>query len=147
MKGRTPRSLLRQAAEWTERGKRPPKLSSVRWTRSNIGEFACVERDERRSPRSWAIRELLTAADLVSEGQAMQHCVATYVRECARRETSIWSLQLEFQGRWNRVMTIEVDLKTRTICEARRRANVSPTPRARGIMERWAAQEGLAIAC
>ena len=76
----------------------------------------------------------------------MQHCVASYVSVCAGRASSIWSMRFENQVRRHRVMTIEVDMKRRMICQARRRRNARPNGRAREILERWARQERLAIA-
>jgi hypothetical protein len=76
----------------------------------------------------------------------MQHCVASYVRACAGRTSSIWSMRIENEVRRHRVMTIEVDLKNRAICQARRRRNTRPTGKAREMLERWARQERLSIA-
>jgi hypothetical protein len=90
--------------------------------------------------------ELLSSGELYREGLAMQHCVASYVRACARRVSSIWSMKLENQVRRDRVMTIEVDMKRRMICQARRRRNARPSGKARKILERWARQERLTIA-
>jgi PcfJ-like protein len=76
----------------------------------------------------------------------MQHCVASYVRACAGRSSSIWSMRFENPVRRDGVMTIEVDMKNRTICQARRRRNVRPNGKAREILERRARQEKQAIA-
>lgn len=76
----------------------------------------------------------------------MKHCVACYAGACARRTTSIWSMRFENDERRFRVMTIEVDLSTRTICQARRRYNVPPNEKALGVLRRWAEQEGLKLA-
>ena len=73
----------------------------------------------------------------------MRHCVASYAGSCARRATSIWSMTLESHEGVSRVLTIEVRLATKTICQARGRYNQRPTEKARNIMKRWAAQEGL----
>jgi hypothetical protein len=89
---------------------------------------------------------LLSGAELYREGLAMQHCVAVYVRTCAQRASSIWSMRFENQARRHRVMTIEVDMKRRMICQARHRRNANPKSKARNILERWAQQEGLTIA-
>jgi len=49
MKGRTPRSLLRQLAEWQARLRRLPKVVEFRWRRSSIGDFRLpIEGDGRR---------------------------------------------------------------------------------------------------
>ena len=48
----------------------------------------------------------------------MRLCAATCARACAGRETSIWSMRFENAGRRHRVLTLEVDLATRTIRQA-----------------------------
>ena len=67
-------------------------------------------------------------------------------RACAGRTSSIWSMRFENTLRRHRVMTIEVDMKRRMICQARRRRNASPNGKSREILERWARQERLMIA-
>ena len=148
MKGRTQRSLLRQVEEWHKRLRRRPRAKPVHWERSDIGEFHYVEKEGRdqEPPRTWTIRELLSSGELYREGLAMQHCVAVYVRACAGRASSIWSMKYENHERRHRVMTIEVDMKRRMICQARRRRNAKPNGKAREILERWARQERLTIA-
>jgi hypothetical protein len=148
MKGRTQRSLLRQVEEWHQRLRHRPNVTPIHWKRSDIGEFHYVEKERRDQelPRTWTIRELLCSGELYREGLAMQHCVVSYVRACAGRASSIWSMRIENPLRRDRVMTIEVDVKRRMICQARRRRNARADGKAREILDRWARQERLAIA-
>ena len=143
MKGRTPRSLLRQVGDWHEKLKHPGKFTSLKWKPSGIGEFRHVERDAAEGLRCWTIRELTSGEELRREGDSMRHCVASYAGACARRETSIWSMRFQDGERWYRVMTIEVDPATRTICQARRRGNAPPNEKALAVMRLWAGREGL----
>jgi hypothetical protein len=148
IKGRTPRSLLRQVAEWHARLRYRPEVADLRWWRSRIGEFRLIESDgQGQAERCWTIQELLSSGELVREGAAMRHCVASYARACASRKTSIWSMRCDSAGRRYRALTIEVDLPTKTIWQARRRNNALPTAKLRRIMEQWARQEGLRIEC
>jgi PcfJ-like protein len=142
MKGRTPRSLIRQVGDWLEKRKRPRKFTMLRWKPSAISEFRHMEEDSPEGLRCWTIRELTSSEELRAEGQAMRHCVASYAGICARRETSIWSMRFENDDRRFRVMTIEVDLTTRTICQAKRRGNAPPNEKALGVMKLWAEREG-----
>ena len=142
MKGRTPRALLRQVGEWQRRSKGPTKLATLRWSPSGIGSYGGAEPEGQRC---WTIRELTRGDELRREGEAMRHCVATYAGACVRRRTSIWSMRFENAGSRYRVMTIEVDPATRTICQARRRTNASPNEKALGVLRRWADQEGLRL--
>jgi hypothetical protein len=145
MKGRTPRSLLRQVGEWHEQLKMPRNLATLDWKPSGIGAFRHVERDADAGLRCWMICELTSGDQLRREGMAMRHCVASYARACARRTTSIWSMRFEDGDRRFRVMTIEVDPSTRTIIQARRRGNAPPNEKALGVLRRWAGREGLRL--
>ncbi|MGC8644544.1 MAG: PcfJ domain-containing protein [Isosphaeraceae bacterium] len=140
--------MLRQVEEWHKRLRHPPRTVPIRWQRSGIGEFRCVEKSShaQEPPRTWTIRELLSSGELYREGLAMQHCVASYVRACAGRSSSIWSMRIENEERRRRVLTIEVDVKNRMIWQARRRRNARVNGKAREILERWAQQEQLTIA-
>jgi hypothetical protein len=151
MKAHTPRSLLHQLAEWQARLRRRPRGTQLRWRWSSIGEFRWVEPEGSPSgERCWTIRVLLSSGELYGEGIAMGHCVARYVassaRPRARRKISIWSMHFQSAGRRHRVLTIEGELATRTICQARRHGDAWPTDKPRGILERCA-QEGLTIGC
>jgi PcfJ-like protein len=146
MKGRTVASILRQVEEWHKQLSREPHQPSLSWRHSPFRDFRLVEGSETLGDmRVWTISELLTGRALFLEGQAMRHCAATYSERCAKRRTSIWSMQVENQRGRRRVLTIEVDLPKRTICQARRKCNRLPKAVEREVMERWAAQEGLKV--
>jgi PcfJ-like protein len=123
--------------------KRPRKFGSLIWKPSGIGDFRQIEQDVVEGLRYWTIRELTSSEALRREGEAMQHCVASYDGACARGETSVWSMRFENDEQRFRVMTIEVKLANRTICQARRRGNASPNDKTLGVMRQWAKQEGL----
>jgi hypothetical protein len=146
MKGRTAASILRQVEEWHKQLGQGTNQPSLTWRRSPFKDFRLVEGSEALgNMRVWTITELLTSRALFLEGQAMRHCVATYAERCACRQTSIWSMQVENQRGRHRVLTIEVDLHKRTVCQARRKCNRLPQAVEREVMERWAAREGLKV--
>ncbi len=146
MKGRTAHSLLEQVQRW-HRQLSYETGGSLQWQPSRIGGFEFIEGDERaRNQKRWTIRELLSAKALAREGRTMRHCVASYSNSCSRRVTSIWSLEVEsFEGQ-KKVLTIEVRLGQRLICQARGKGNALPDDKSRNVLRRWALQEGLAIA-
>ncbi|WP_435018210.1 PcfJ domain-containing protein [Tundrisphaera sp. TA3] len=146
MKGRTPRSLIRQSREWHRRPRTPAKLAPIRWEPAAIAAYRDVEGHDPDGTRCWTIQELTCGEALRREGQAMQHCVGSYAHACRRRDTSIWSMRFEHRGRKYRVMTIQVDPATRTIVQARRRANAPPNEKTLGVMRRWAESAGLTFA-
>jgi hypothetical protein len=152
LKGRTPASVLRLVAAWHE-DLGTGHLVERRWPRSRIGELRWIERVTTMSPggqpcteaRLWTISELCSSSALVLEGRAMQHCVAAYVPACLHGQTTIWSLQLETRRGRRRVLTIELDPSTRSVRQARRKCNRLPSEAERGVVQRWAAQESLAL--
>jgi hypothetical protein len=148
IKGRTPRSLLRQVAEWQKglglRAKRPV----IRWPRCGIGGFQLTEPGVAgEGERSWAIRELLSSHELRAEGGAMHHCVAGYVRLCLKRRASIWSMTVEDDNGRRRVLTIEVDPTAKEVVQARRSCNEGPRPKDREVLGLWAQHAGLKVEC
>jgi hypothetical protein len=146
MKGRTDASILRQVEEWHRQLGCDANWPELSWRPSPFKEFKLIEGSEvLRNMRVWTIRELLTSQDLFVEGQVMRHCVATYAVQCAKKVTSIWSMQLENRQGRHRVVTIELDLANRTICQARRRCNRLPQAAEMEVITMWAAQERLRI--
>ena len=93
-----------------------------------------------------ALLRLVRSTALLLEGRVMRHCVAAYAAACRRRQTSIWSMQLETRRGRRRVLTIELDPATRRIREARRKCNALPSTAERTVMAMWAERERLVIA-
>jgi hypothetical protein len=146
MKGRTVASILRQVEEWHRQLGQEATEPDLSWGRSRFKEFRLIEGSEvLQNMRVWTITELLTSRDLFLEGQAMRHCVATYALLCAKKQTTIWSMQVENRQGRHRVLTIEVDLAKRTVCQARRKFNRLPAGVEREVLHRWATQEGLNV--
>lgn len=146
IKGRTPASLLRQVRSWHG------ELAQVRhpqaqWPRSEIDGFEWIERlDKNETLRIWTIRELTSTHELVAEGQALKHCVATYAQSCLQGSCSIWTLEVETEQRRSKVLTIEVQRASKAICQVRGRCNALPGEKHLGILRRWAEQSGLRLA-
>jgi hypothetical protein len=151
MKGRTPASMLRLVEEW-HIGLGKTKAPELCWPRASIGGFSFVEKlpvrdDDDREPESrlWTITELCSSKELVAEGRAMRHCVATYAEACVRRWSSIWSVQMEARDERQRVMTVEVDPSTRRVRQARAQRNLPPSDVAKSVLARWAERERLDV--
>ena len=91
-------------------------------------------------------RRSLTRRDLFDEGRAMRHCVASYEHSCVSGRSAIWSMGLERNdGRRKPVLTVEVAVGRKLICQVRGKANRLPTEKELEILRRWAAREGLAL--
>jgi hypothetical protein len=147
MKGRTVASILRQVEEWHRELGRETDQPSITWQHAPFKDFLLVQGEEALgNMRLWTISEILTSRALTLEGQAMRHCVATCKEDCVRRQTSIWSMQVETRRGRQRALTIEVDIPKRAVCQVRGKCNRLPSARERAIVERWAALEGMRIA-
>ncbi len=140
LRGRTLMSLRRHMANWRDdvRPRLPPPDQRKSWEPTTISGFEIAHDDE-----VWTIGELLTDRALFVEGNNMQHCVAEFIDECARRETSIWSMKVCREEIRRRVLTIEVDPESKIVKQAQGKRNSDPSPAARRILRQWAEQEQL----
>lgn len=157
IRGRTVASLLRLADAWhVELGR--AVVRSTSWAPSSIRPLRVEETivhpsrepDEpaRRETRIFTIEEIVTSHDLVREGRDMRHCVGSYVGECLAGRTTIWSLRVASSSApapARRLVTLEVDPKTRVLRQARRRLNARPGETERALVARWAERERITI--
>jgi hypothetical protein len=139
IKGWTVQTMLRRVDEWNAARSETPPRRRIRWPASGIDGY---RRDEGEAG-TWTIRELLDSDALAAEGKAMDHCVATYTEPCARRETTIWSLELESGGQSRRAATIEVNPLTRELVQAKGKENAPPDEPARRHIDEWARRQSL----
>jgi hypothetical protein len=146
MKGRTPESVLRAMREW-HRSLALGRAKSIAasWGPSGFPGFEWEDgADEDR--RVYRIVELQTASELVAEGWAMRHCVASYVGSCSSSRTSIWSLRKSIEnGRDIRLVTIEVSNRPGTIVQVRGCCNRLPSEGELAILESWGQAGGPAL--
>ena len=142
MKGRDPESLLRSIEQWHRRLGRVVRGPASYWRPTGIEPFR-HEEGEGKSRRVFTITELVNSYELLAEGQAMAHCVASYAPSCVRGVVSIWSLRLiDASGQETRLLTLEVSNREHKIVQARRKFNALPTERELGILKRWSAAGG-----
>ena len=113
MKGRTPRALIRDVETWHRRLHLVGRKSILCWNHSGIDELRLVEGEKENS--IWTIQQLLGSQALIEEGQAMNHCVASYAGSCNHGKTSIWTMRHQMKHQQKRVLTVEVRLWDRTI--------------------------------
>ena len=92
--------------------------------------------------RTWyKIVELTTEEQLERGGSVMRHCVGSYANSCLRGPTSIWSLRQFKKNKWYSEVTIEV--RSKSICQARAAMNALPMDEHREVIESWALREKL----
>ena len=142
MKGRDPESLLRAVAQWHRRLGRAVHRPAAYWRPTGIKPFH-HEEGEGKSRKIYMITELTNSYELLAEGQAMAHCVASYAPSCVQGRVSIWSLRVvDPTGREDRLLTLEVSNLESKIVQARRKFNALPSERELAILRRWAAEGG-----
>lgn len=143
LQGRSLMSLRRHMTNWrTELVSRRPNLISPAcgWPGTDIRPLQlCL------GPQTWTIEELRSDQQLRAEGGIMGHCVALYISDCARGQTSIWSMRVRDEVRVRRVMTIEVHPRHRRILEFRGKTNSMPDELPMKMLQRWADQEQLVM--
>jgi hypothetical protein len=144
MKDRTANALLTAVDKWH---KQMNKLSSgvtTKWEPFRYNNFSyTVGKDDNK--RTYYIKQLLTAAELHTEGRHMGHCVASYKTSCSAGRTSIWSLNFDSVTACNtRLVTIEVN-REGNIAQIRGKGNRLPDRYEMGIIEQWATKENLHV--
>ena len=140
LKGKCLKTLLADAEAWHHASDN--KIVGFQWHPS--AEIMPFEITERDGPVTWKFRELLSTAELVSEGEALQHCVGEYDQACYEGRSKIWSLGCDRGAGTKKILTIEV-VEEETITEIRGYRNRLPTPKEANIVRRWAFCQGLDI--
>jgi hypothetical protein len=146
MKGRTVQSILRQVESWHRDLNRAAIDHSTTWPTCGIPGYERIEGAEG-SQTIVCIAEIVTSADLQQEGRAMRHCVASYARTCARGSSAIYSLKRDVGAGYDRRLTIQVDVSSKRIVQARGRFNALPQPLDERFLRNWATAAGLSIGC
>jgi hypothetical protein len=89
---------------------------------------------------AWIVSELRTAQALVNEGRKMRNCAASYAYRCALGECSIFNV-----SRWHEanqladsIATLEVNMKDRTLVQAKGKYNSRVTGAMMNVITRWA---------
>lgn len=82
---------------------------------------------------TWTIGELTSSAALRAESQAMSHCVHGYDLSCWRGDSAIFSLCREGK----RCVTIELRPADRTVAQAKRAYNQTPSPLELEVIAGW----------
>jgi len=144
MQKRTLRALLAQVDDWHRRLGKVKMDGGVQWASSGIRPAGYV-RGKNDQRVIWRINELLSQKELVREGNALKHCVATYSRQCRDGHSSIWSMTSEDAGGdVRRRQTIELR-RNKKIVQCRGRMNKHPSEQERKIIRLWAKAESLAL--
>lgn len=143
MKGRSPTSLLKQVEQWHGRLAKSSGAQNTFFKASGIPGFS--QKTGQHKQNTWQIKELLSGAELIVEGRAMKHCVASYAGACAAGRCSIWTMEYVTPQGTEKRQTIEVR-SDKTVVQCRGKRNILPTAAECNIIQRWSTTAGLAIA-
>jgi len=142
MRGRTAQALLAQVERWHRELGRIRGSENLYFRRSGVKELSI--KSGRHGETEWRIRELLSGAELVAEGRAMQHCVASYAHTCAEGRSSIWAMEFVGKDGVEKRQTIEVT-RDRVIVQCRGKQNRLPTSAEFDVVREWARGAGLML--
>lgn len=141
LKGRTIATILAHTARWHQQlvqARRHSGLQAVplhtAWPGLPVPDFAGGDHDRVR------ITQLLTFGQLLQEGRALHHCVASYVNSCQRGRCGIFSLAIDGA----RAITLEVNAN-RVVVQARGRHNRPLAADERHWVNRWLAEARLVL--
>lgn len=135
-------ALLNLTQVWHRQLARAKDSKNLQWESSGIPGFDKMEGPEGNQ-RRFMIEELLSSNDLKVEGAKMHHCVYSYARNCFEKRFAIFSLKGDYGQGLERRTTIEVNLATRQITQARTKFNAPATALDRRIISAWATKANL----
>lgn len=143
MKGRTGLSVLRSVEEWHGELAREQKIHGHHYAPSGFAPWF----DERkvRLPNGGhhlekhCVTEISTSKELAAEGRALRHCVYSYSWSIQRGGISIWSYRVDGE----RMLTIELDNRTKRIVQCRGVSNRLPTAGEMVQLGRWMRENGI----
>ncbi len=116
-----------------------------KWTRFDIPDFQYTEGVNQKT--NYHIQQITSRQSLANEGTEMRHCVYSYGYRCSPGKLSIWSFTTRITGgAFNRLLTLEINNRTRQIVQARGKCNRLPTAAEFKIIERWAGSFELKLA-
>lgn len=145
MKGRTIDAVLREVERWHDqmnryRPLRRQNLDKITWEGDQIEDWIFEEHRGGDKPnRVWCFQQILCAKELLDEGRSQSHCVSSYIETCRRGQCSIWTMRDDGE----RALTIEI--RDKTIRQARGKRNRQPTFKEIQILKRFASEKNLTV--
>lgn len=138
MKGRTFNALLNQTNEWHRTMYINQDIDKVlSWKSSGIKPLY-VEEEVNGFKVVYKTIELRNSIELFDEGNAMQHCVAEYDEDCCDGRSSIFSLQMQVEGKKpERMATLEIALPHFEVVQAKAKYNQEPSKKAFKLIDNW----------
>lgn len=142
LKGRKLETLLAEAREWQAVHAREVRDEEFAASGLRPGRWE-VEGPDGRCV--WTVEEIRDSRTLAEEGRVMRHCVGTYGDLIEEGVAAIWSMRVNRGGVVRRAVTIDVDLRRRTVWQSSGRANRLLRKEEQQVLEWWAELNGLSI--
>lgn len=134
-KGRTLSSVLRAMFDWHDHAQRQ-EAAAMTWMGSGKEEIALFSDGAR-----YVFREITRGEELFAEGDALKHCVSSYLWACSMNHCSIWSMKKEHARGFQPYLTIEA--RGQKIVQVAGLRNKKPTKEDIDLIEEWASMLGL----
>jgi hypothetical protein len=136
MKGRPVDTVMRDVQGWHDRLNKMKgfKQGDFEWEGYGYTDWL-YEQKYKNSSVIWSISQIRNSAELRREGQMMGHCVYSYADSCRDGHTSIWSLKKDDEK------LISLEIRERTIIQARGKYNRGPTDSEMLILKRFAGEK------
>ena len=106
-----------------------------------------IWQDQEEDPHEIVrIEPILNNFDLITEGQKMKHCVASYLGSCLEGNTSIWSMTKQHKGSSpKRLLTIELVIDSKRVYQARGKCNRDPKSDEMRFINQWVEENQLIL--
>ncbi|MHA1948332.1 MAG: PcfJ domain-containing protein [Candidatus Thorarchaeota archaeon] len=143
MRRRDPMTLLREVENWHAQIVKSTRRKALTWKRSETIVPLSLEQGDGANSRLWAINELISTRELVSEGKTMSHCVGSYDHSCFSGRCTIWSMKSYQKGKTVDELTLEIS--NNVIRQARGKRNTMPNQQQKLILKQWAQKNGLGL--
>jgi hypothetical protein len=146
MNGRTPKRLLENVEKWHDELNKRQEEGDLEWGKSDIENFVKTSDLHPIYGRGdWVIKQLLSSNDLYYEGALLKHCILSYAISCFAGTTAIWSFSFKNIQNDIKLLTIEMNIKRREICQVRGMANRFPNQNEMKIIKQWAQRENVTV--
>ena len=144
LKGRSLEAVRKQCEVWHRFLNKQKTIGGGTWEGCPLDDWMYVQgKDENKI--HWFMRQIKTGNDLLKEGQAMRHCVASYKRMCMEGRTSIWSLSSkDYADNFKRNLTIEMNGNYEVV-QVRGYANRAARANEQAIVDRWCREHDLRL--
>lgn len=143
-------TLIRDAERWHDQMNqlREARLGHFDYYKEKIIDFR-LKRSEIKyrcfdlNGIDYVVKQLLRASDLVREGETMNHCIASYERDCRYGRAFIFSLCQTNGSEHRPLLTLEV--RGRSLVQARGFRNRLPTELEFDVIRLWASYEDVQL--